>query len=305
MQRRQLVRSAAAAVLTFALASGPAAAQTMKPGEVSASTSVTAVAELNTDLDRGGSFRWGAGIFAGTLTRQFTPELAAGVTVRYSYEAWKFDNPAAFGGKVPWDNLNAPNIAVNFSYAVAPDVSIGVSPTLGWSYESGASTGDALVYGAIVTATKVFSPALVLGVGASVVRQIDETKAFPFVIVRWQIDDHWLLANPFPAGPAGGAGLELSYAWDENWEIAGGGAYRSYRFRLSDTAATPNGIGENRFVPVFARVTRKLGPRSRLDLYAGISAGGRLSTENSNGGAQVHEDYKTAPVLGFTLSHRY
>ena len=305
MQRRQLVRSAAAVVLTFALAAGPASAQTMKPGEVSASTSVTAVAELNTDLDRGGSFRWGAGIFAGTLTRQFTPELAAGFTVRYSYEAWKFDNPAAFGGKVPWDNLNAPNVAINFSYAVAPDFSIGLSPTLGWSYESGASTGDALVYGAIVTATKVFSPALVLGVGASVVRQIDETKAFPFVIVRWQIDDHWVLANPFPAGPAGGAGLELSYAWDENWEIAGGGAFRSYRFRLSDTAATPNGIGENRFVPIFARVTRKLGPRSRLDLYAGISAGGRLSTENSNGGALVQEDYKTAPVLGFTLSHRY
>jgi hypothetical protein len=272
---------------------------------VSASASATAVAELDTDLDRGGKFRWGAGIFAGTVTRQFTPELAAGFTVRYSYEAWKFDNPKVFGGKAPWDNLNAPNVAINLSYAVGPDLSIGVSPTLGWSYESGASTGDALVYGAIVTATKVFSPALVLGIGASVVRQIDETKTFPFLIVRWQINDRWLLANPFPAGPAGGAGLELAYALDENWELAGGGAYRSYRFRLSDTAVTPNGIGENRFVPLFARATRKFGAGSRLDFYAGISTGGRLSVENSNGSGLVREDYRTAPVLGFTLSHRY
>lgn len=294
-----------AAAIAAAFVSVAAFAQTMQPGEVSVSTSITGVNQFNTDLDRGGDFRWAAGIVSGSITRQLTRELAAGVTVRYDYDAWSFGNPAAFGGKAPWKNLNAPNIAASLTYAIAPDVLVGFAPSFGWSFESGARTGDALVYGAIVSATKVFSPNLVLGIGASVVHQIDENKVFPFVIVQWQIDERWRLGNPFRAGPAGGAGLELAYTIDDNWEIAGGGTYRSYRFRLADDGPTPDGIGENRFFPVFARLTRKFGPRTRLDLYAGVSAGGRLSVDSAQGDQVARDDYKTAPAIGLTLSHRY
>ena len=171
------------------------------PGDISASTSITGVNTFKTDLDSGGDFHWATGIVSGTITRQLTPQFAAGISLRYDYEDWKFGSPVVFGGQAPWKNLNAPNIAVNLSYAVAPDLTIGVTPTVGWSYESGASTGDAVIYGAIVSATKVFSPTVVLGIGAGIVRQIDETKVFPFLIVHWQIDDKWLLSNPFRAGP--------------------------------------------------------------------------------------------------------
>lgn len=277
----------------------------MKPGDVSASTSITGVNQFNTDLDRGGDFRWAAGIVSGTVTRQLTPELSAGFSLRYDYDAWSFANPVAFGGKAPWENLNAPSIAASLTYAIAPDVILGFVPSFGWSFESGAKTGDALVYGAIFSATKVFSPKLVLGIGASVVHQIDENKVFPFLIVQWQIDERWRLANPFRAGPAGGAGLELAYTIDDNWEIAGGGTYRSYRFRLKDNGPTPDGIGENRFFPVFARLTRKFGAQTKLDFYAGVSAGGRLSVDNAQGTGVASDDYKTAPAIGLTLSHRY
>jgi hypothetical protein len=79
-----------------------------------------------------------------------------------------------------------------------------VVPQIEWDYESGASAGNAKNLGAVIGVTKVFSPTLVLGLGAGVFRQIDETKVFPFIIINWQIDDKWRLSNPLPAGPAGG-----------------------------------------------------------------------------------------------------
>jgi len=305
MSRRPLVHQATIAVLAAACIPAMALAQAMKPGDVSASTAITGVNQFSTDLDGGGDFRWAAGIVSGNITRQLTPELGAGFSVRYDYDAWSFGKPVAFGGKAPWENLNAPNIAGSLTYAITPDVLVGFVPSFGWSFESGANTGDALVYGAILSATKVFSDRLVLGIGASVVHQIDENKVFPFLIIQWQIDERWRLANPFRAGPAGGAGLELAYAIDDNWEIAGGGTYRSYRFRLKNDGPTPDGVGENRFFPVFARLTRKFGAPTKLDFYAGVSAGGRLSVNNAQGNEVARDDYKTAPAIGVTLSHRY
>ena len=304
MSRRLLVVVALIAAPTIAFVPVDTRAQTMKPGDVSAAASITGVNTFDTDLDRGGDFRWATAIASGSLTHQFTPQLTASVRVRYDYEHWNFGNPVAFGGVAPWTNLNAPSMAIDLSYVLANDISIGVTPVIGWGFESGANTGDALIYGAIVSATRVFAPSFVLGVGAGIVRQIDETKVFPFLIIHWRIDDHWRLANPFPAGPAGGAGIELVYTVDDAWEIAFGGAYRSYRFRLADSGPAPNGVGENRFVPIFARVTRSFGSQTHVDLYAGISVGGRLSVDDATGAGVARDDYKTAPAIGITLAHR-
>ena len=153
--------------------------------------------------------------------------------------------------------------------------------------------------------TKVFSPTLVLGLGAGVFRQIDETKVFPFLIVNWKLSDSLRVANPFAAGPMGGAGLELVYAYDDNWEIAGGAAYRSYRFRLKDGGPTPGGVGENRFMPLFARISRKLTPQTTIGLYAFASLGGRLTVVDANGNDRYRSDYSVAPGLALSLAHRF
>jgi hypothetical protein len=188
-------------------------------------------------------------------------------------------------------NLNSPRVGLSFGYQAASDLALFVAPQIEWDYESGASASDGQSYGAVVGVTKVFSPQLVLGLGAGIFRQIDENKVFPFVIVNWQLDDRWRLRNSLPAGPAGGAGLELAYAIDGNWEIAGGGAYREYRFRLRDDGPVPGGIGENRGIPLFARLTRKLGPQGRIDLSLAV-VGGRLK-RRTQGSATTSSDYKT------------
>jgi len=305
MPCRALTRAVAVATLAAALLPTMLLAATPQPGEVSASASLSGIYQFDTDLDHGGDFRWAAGIASGSITRQITPQFSAGLTLRYDYEDWNFSRPVAFGGAAPWSHLNAPNISVDLRYAFGSDMQVGISPLFGWAFESGAKTSDALTYGAILAVTKVFSPSLMLGVGVGGVRQIDETKVFPFAIVRWQINDRWQLGNPFPAGPAGGAGLELSYVPDDHWELAAGGAYRSTRYRLGDAGIAPGGIGENRFFPLFARVSRNFGAQTKVDLYAGVALGGRLKLENANGTTVAKDDYSTAPLIGLTLSHRY
>jgi hypothetical protein len=294
-----IIFAVAGAFLTSA-----ASAQAPARKESTASASIAGIYQSDADLDGGGDVGWSGVILNGDYALQVTPQLAFGFTLRYDYERWTFSSPAAFGGTDPWSKLNFLNLGLTLDYAYQDDLRFGVSPVFGWSYETGAGTSNVMDYGAVLSVRKIFSPRLVLGGGVSVFRQIDETKVFPFLILHWQIDDRWRLANPFRAGPSGGAGLELAYAIDDNWEIAGGGAYRSYRFRLDDHGIAPGGVGENRFLPVFARVTRKFGPQTRLDFYAGASTNGRVSTMDTQG-TDTKADYQSAPVLGLTLAHRF
>lgn len=271
------------------------------PGAVSGTAAFTGYTQFNTTLDSGGRFNWAAGLASASVTRQFTPQLAVGLAARYEYQSWNFNEPTAFGNVAPWKNLNAPSVGVDFTYAWAADLIVSVIPTVAWTYESGASTGDALTYGAVALAAKAFSPDLTVGLGVSAFRRVDKTQALPFFVVNWKINDKWRVKNPFQAGPAGGAGLEFVYTPDDRWEFAQGLTYRNYRFRLATDNPTPSGIGENSFIPIFMRVTRKLSKDARIDFYGAIVTGGKLTVDTENGGGLYSDNYKIGPALGATL----
>ena len=280
-------------------------AQGLPPGTTVSSASLTGIAQFDTDLDAGGSMRWAGGIAAGSLLRQMTPQFAAGLSVQYDFQEWNFGDPTAFGGVAPWGTVNQPQVGVTFIYAPTEDWTIVVAPSVAWAYESGASTGNAVEYGAVVVATKDFSPTLSVGIGAAMFRRLSETRTFPFLAIDWRINDAWRLANPFPAGPSGGAGLELRYAFAEGWEAGFGGTYRSFDFRLDQGGPVPDGIGENTFIPVFFRLSRNIGRQAQVDFYAAALANGRLKVKNQDGNDLATDDYRTAPAAGITLRYRF
>jgi hypothetical protein len=300
-------------VLLVLIASGAGAfatvpgarAQGSPPGTVTVSSAVTGIHQFARDLDQGGDVQWSSALITGSVTRQFVPAFAAGLTLRCASEDWRFGTPAAFDGKAPWRRLDRPGASLNLSLALSRTMVVGVSPTLDWAYDSRAHTDDALIYGAVLSAARVFSPGFTLGVGASLSRQFYSVKTTPFVIVNLKISDRLRIANAVPAGPLGGAGVELRCALTPDWDLAGGGVWRSDRWRLEDDGSAAGRVGETSYIPLLARLSRKLGPKNRFDLYAGALTQNRLTVRDSDGNEIAHDDYRIVPTISGTLSARF
>jgi hypothetical protein len=287
------------------MACGAGQAQPAPAGTVATSLSATVLGQSRTDIDHGGAFRWSGASLGVGVRRQFTPGLSAGVDARFGNEDWSFDLPTGWGSEAPWGKVLRPSLGIQVSYAPAPDLSLFIAPQVEWNYESGARAANARTYGAVFGATKAYSPTLFLGLGLGVFRQIGEMQYFPFVIVNWQINDAWRLSNPVQGGPAGGAGLELSYAFGNGWELGGGAAYRDYRFRLRSDGPTPNGIGRHSGAPVFARLRHRFGPSAHVDLYAGAVVAGKLRVLDGSGTTLQQSGYGTSPLLALSGSVRF
>jgi hypothetical protein len=293
------------AVLLIALASaGPAIAQRDLPSGTVVSGGVSAYHQFDTDRDGGGDFNVTGALGSIDVLHPFSPQLRVGLSLRYDYENWDFSGGSQTFARGPWDDVNRVGTGIPFLYTPSPDWLVAFVPTAQWAFESGASTGDALIAGATLFAAKTFSPDLTLGLGVGAFDELEETRAFPFVVVRWQINERLLLANPFRAGPAGGAGLELSYRADDAWEFAAGGTWRSYRFRLDRDGPYPGGIGESRSVPLFARASWAPTKDTRVDFHAGVLVGGKLKVMDRDGNDIASEGYDAAPMVGITWRTR-
>jgi len=228
----------------------------------------------------------------------------AGVTLNYDYYDSSFSNPTVFGAAAPWGNVYRYGVSVPLAWALNSEWSLAVAPSVDWFRESGANSGDSLMWGAALSAVRVDPAGNRIGLGVAVFDEIEETKVFPVIVVDWRLGDRWRLINPLPAGPTGPAGLELDYQFDGGWSLGVGAAYRTLRFRLSDSGPVSSGVGEINGVPIFARATYDLSKQLTLHIYAGAIAGGELRVEDRNGNLLRKDDFDTAPFVALTVTVR-
>jgi len=296
-------------VLPLALAALPfvtsmAAAQGLPVGATVANASLTAYTQLDADIDGGGEAKFSGAFALGSVTRRFSQAVTAGVSLRYDYEKWDWSGANDLGGE-PWNRLHRPGLGATFVYATPDGLAFTVLPAIEWAYESGASTGDALNWGAAFAVSKRFSPDLMLGVGAGVYREIDDDVVIPVLLVDWRISDRLRVGNPAQTGPAGGAGLELVWTPGDRWEFAAGGVWRSYRFRLDRDGPVPDGIGEKSSLPLLARATWRPTPSTRLDFYAGAAVAGEITLHDRDNNEIVSRDMDPAALFGVTFGARF
>ncbi|WP_295406055.1 DUF6268 family outer membrane beta-barrel protein [uncultured Thiocystis sp.] len=299
MSNRVSIHSAFA--LTTVILTGSAAAQA--PADFS--YSISPLLHTESDLDGGGE----AG-FAGVLTtfgRSWTldRQSSLGLRLQADYEDWRFDRVGGFGGVEPWGQLYRVGLSASYGFMTDDGWRLSVTPTVEYSGESGANFSDALEYGATVSAARRIRPDLTLGLGVGAFARIEENSLFPFLIVDWRITDRLRLSNPFLAGPAGPAGLEMSYALNAGWEAGIGASYRSYRHRLDEDGPFAGGVGENRYIPVYLRIGRDLSKTLKLSLYAGAATSATLRVEDANGNRLYEEDQDPAAMLGLSLIGRF
>lgn len=266
--------------------------------------SIAPIFEPSTSLDRGGKAGVNAIIASAGVSRQLTPQWAGGIDFAYTRADWRFDAPAAFGGAAPWGVVQRFGLAAPLVYGSGA-WRYGITPTVELAAEDDAKLSKSFGYGAIASATRIFGPRLAVGLGIGAFDRIEQTRIFPFPIVQWQISDRLRLANPFRAGPTGPAGLELAYTVGDGWEVAAGGAWRTYRFRLDENGRYANGVGEVSGAPLFVRVSRSITRDIRADLLAGASVATRLKVEDAQGNDISHDKQGTVPLLGLTISARF
>ena len=293
--------------VALSLASGHAVAQAgaAGPGGWSSFASITPLYQMDADLDRGGSFGTaGAIVRIGTIGK-VGDATYAGVTFNYDYLDYRFSNPTAFGGAAPWNNVQRVGFTVPINRMLGDGWSVTLAPSFDWFGERGASWGDSFTWGAIFSGTKTYADGRRLGVGLGVFDRIEETTVFPYLVIDWPLSSRLKLTNPAVAGPTGPAGLELRYQADGGWDLGVGGAYRSTRFRLSESGRVPGGVGEERGWPLFVRASREIAPGTALSVYAGAIVAGSLRLEDSTGNKIASEDFGTAPFVAATLSTRF
>lgn len=303
----------ASAILAFAGAAR-AAAPDPRAGEPTAAAaagntmtfvSLTPVYQGGADLDGGGEVGFGAVVLRGGILADLGGGKRAGVTLIYDRLDYSFTNPRAFDLIAPWNVVQRYGVSAPLSYTLENGWILGATPSFEWFKENGAGSADSFTWGATFSGSRRFANGNMLGLGVAMFDRIEETLIFPFVTVDWRLGDRWRLTNPLATGPTGPAGLELDFQIDSRWSAGVGAAWRSLRFRLSESGPTPNGIGEERGMPVFLRVTHRFDNQSALHLFAGVVMNGQLRVEDASGRELRQEDTDPAPLLGATFIARF
>jgi hypothetical protein len=276
-----------------------------EPGNWQSFASVTPVYQGKGDFDNGGDFSMSGALVRGGGSYDLGGGSRVGVTLNYDYYDFSFSDNGAFGARAPWGTVQRYGVTAPMSFAVGDGWSVGFAPSVDWFRENGADTGDSLVWGATLSGAKKFADGNRLGFGFGAFAQIEKNTFFPFLIIDWRLGERWRLINPLPAGPAGPAGIELDYDIGGGWTAGIGASYRVLRFRLSETGPVTNGVGEERGVPVFLRVTHNFSSQMAMHLYGGVVAGGKLTVENASGDKLREEDFDPAPLVGLTFVGRF
>lgn len=274
------------------------------PGRVGQSlTSVgaTFLHQRDTALEQGGSFGVNAVLLRTGWTSRVGRGIVAGASLSIDGYDYDFDAPAAFGGVAPWGDVRRLGLGVPILRPSARGWTLFATPSVDVFRESGADSGDAVTWGAVLGGVYAVGPGRRVGIGVGLFDGLEETRGFPFLSVDWAFTDSLRLSNPLRAGPAGPAGLELAWTPGSAWELAAGLAWRSLRFRLDEAGLAPGGVGEQRGTPVFARASRQLGGGWRLDFYAGRSLNAELRLEDANGNRLVTAEHDDPGFIAATL----
>lgn len=181
--------------------------------------------------------------------------------------------------------------------------------TTRFSYEDGASLGESFNPGGILAAQYTFSPGLKLGGGVLVNARMEEDPLIiPIPFVYWEILDELVLSNSiapdaYPRGP----GLEIAWRPDPAWALALGGRWEYRRFRLNDAGPSVQrgGVGEDEGVPLWLRLTWRMGEHLRADILGGASVANRLRLADSSGKILRSVGTDAIPHFGMFLSYRF
>ncbi|WP_137226450.1 DUF6268 family outer membrane beta-barrel protein [Shewanella sp. MEBiC00475] len=207
---------------------------------------------------------------------------------------WEINQNTPLNSTVqPWSTIHQYSAGLSLSYRLDNHWMFLIAPKLQYAYADTASSSNAQSYGVVASGMYRFDSGNMLGVGVAYLNDISEVRTIPYLAVRWQINDKWVLANPFQAGFSGPAGLELSYQYNRDWDFGVGSSMRTERFLIADDDQT---IEVEEWVG-FARAGWKATSNISLNAYAGYYFAGEMELSYPD----ITEDMENQAAFGLAF----
>ncbi|MFA3920232.1 hypothetical protein [Ruegeria hyattellae] len=233
--------------------------------------------------------------------------LESGASVGMSASFGRFDYNFSQADNQPWEDIRDIRISVPVRFLVGESATVFVSPQVRWDYQSGASASDGRTYGVFAGVAWKLSDSLTIGPAFGAFSQLEEGGAefFPALLVDWDINDRWNLNTGSGIGATQGPGLTLSYALSKTMTLSLAARSERIRFRLDGDGLAPDGVGEDKSVPVVLSFGYNPNPGVSLNVFAGVELDGRLTLDDQNGTELSRQSYDTAPLMGLAFRVRF
>ncbi|WP_247744166.1 hypothetical protein [Ruegeria sp. R14_0] len=257
----------------------------------------------NTDLSGGGEFSASRAFLRATALNN----LGGGTSVGLSASVGRFDYDFSQADNQPWRDIRDIRVSVPVRFRVGNKASVFVSPQVRWDYQSGAKASDGRTYGVFAGIAWQVSESLTIGPAFGAFSQLedDSTDFFPALLVDWDINDRWNLNTGSGVGATQGPGLTLNYALSDTMTLGLSARSERIRFRLDGDGLAPNGVGEDKSIPVVVSFGYNPNPGVSLNVFAGAEFDGRLTLDDANGAELSRQSYETAPLIGVAFRARF
>lgn len=261
-----------------------------------------AVHRFNADLDRGGKFERSTYFARISASRSWGSAFRGGLSISYEHDDYGFDSLA----EEPWSDVRTLGFSLPLSYRADDNWSLFALPRLRYAAESDADLSDGREVGILAGAIYKVNERLSIGPGFGVFSQIESgSDLFPILLVDWQITDTFSLETGRGLAASRGPGLTLKWDPAGDWSFGLSGRYEKRRFRLDDKGTAPDGVGEDKAIPVALTATYEPNPKFSVNLLAGAEFAGNLRLESDKGKRISDQGYETAPFAGLVLSAKF
>ncbi|GAA6159635.1 hypothetical protein NBRC116589_18090 [Ruegeria sp. HU-ET01832] len=255
------------------------------------------------DLSGGGKFSASRAFLRATALYN----LEGGSSVGLSTSFGKLDYNFSQSNNQPWENIRDLRVAVPVRFRVGDTTTVFVSPQIRWDYQSGASSSDGRTYGVFAGIAWQLNERLTIGPAFGAFSELDEsgTDFFPALLIDWDINDRWNFNTGSGVGATQGPGLSLSYALNEAIDLSLTARSERIRFRLDGDGLAPDGVGEDKSIPVVLSLRYNPNPGVSMSVFAGVEFDGRLTLDDANGAEISRQSYDTAPLVGLAFRVRF
>jgi hypothetical protein len=260
-----------------------------------------AVYHAATDLDRGGRFSVSRYYLEGGMAYLFRRDRMVSLSVGYGQDDYRFSGIDAG----PWNNIVNYRAGLFSRWGLDEKWTLFAVPSLRSYGEPGAKFSDTLSAAFFGGVSRRFGNRLTLGPGLGVVGQLeDRPRYFPVLIVQWNITDQLRLETGGGLAASAGPGLTLSYHFSSHWYAGVSARYEKRRFRLDDEGILPDGVGEDRNIPVLFAISHVLYPGTEFGAIIGVNYNGKISADNENGNNVYKSEYDNSMFYGLAAKIR-